>query len=114
MSKSIIYKVSIYDSKESLQDNRMIGYQTQQGTPTYGNLEQLKTDVRQMVKEAGLDCKNFRLYWKDNAGDKIRDAFKKRNRNVGHCPKRWEGVQTGSQIFDLVQMGHRGVGGRGS
>ena len=72
MSKSIIYKVSIYDSKESLRDNRMIGYQTHQGTPTYGNLEQLKADVRQMVKDAGLDCKNFRLYWKDDVGDKIR------------------------------------------
>ena len=38
----------------------------------------------------------------------------KKNRNVGHCPKRWEGVQTRSQIFHIVQMGHRGVGGRGS
>ena len=29
-------------------------------------------------------------------------------------PKRWEEVPTGSQIFPNVQMGHRGVGGRGS
>ena len=29
---------------------------------------------------------------------------------MGHCPKRWEGVQTGSQIFHIVQMGHREVG----
>ena len=36
----------------------------------------------------------------------------KKNRNVGHCPKRWEGVKNGSQIFHIVQMGHRGVGGR--
>ena len=32
---------------------------------------------------------------------------------MGHCPKRWEGVQAGSQIFHNVQMGHIGVGGRG-
>ena len=38
---------------------------------------------------------------------------KKTNRNVGHCPKWWEGVQAGSQIFHNVQMGHIGVGGRG-
>ena len=37
----------------------------------------------------------------------------KKNRNVGHCPKRWEGVQTGSQIFHIVQMGHSWVGGMG-
>ena len=37
-----------------------------------------------------------------------------KNRNMGHCPKRWEGVPTGSQIFQNVQMGHGGVGGRGS
>ena len=29
---------------------------------------------------------------------RLRDAFKKKkkNRNMGHCPKRWEGVPTGS------------------
>ena len=32
----------------------------------------------------------------------FRDVFKKKkNRNVGHCPKRWEGVQTGSQISEM-------------
>ena len=29
---------------------------------------------------------------------------------MGHCPKRWEGVTTRSQIFQNVQMGHRGEG----
>ena len=39
---------------------------------------------------------------------------KEKNRNIGHRPKRWEGVPTVSQIFQSVQMGHKGVGGRGS
>ena len=39
---------------------------------------------------------------------------KKKNKNGGHFPKRGGGAPAGSQIFLNVQMGHRGVGGRGS
>ena len=63
----------------------------------------VSNDCGELVKARGL------------TEDDIRDAFKiKKNRNMGHCPKRWEGVKTGSQIFHIVQMGHKGVGGRGS
>ena len=33
--------------------------------------------------------------------------------NMGQCPKRWEGVPTGSQIFQNVQLGHRREEGGG-
>ena len=55
-----------------------------------------------------LDAQSVGL--KGQGEHSLRDAFKKQN--MGHCPKRWEGVQTGSQIFHIVQMGHKGVGGR--
>ena len=36
---------------------------------------------------------------------------KNNNQTYEHRSKRWEGVLPGSKSFQIVQMGHRGVGG---
>ena len=60
-------------------------------------LEKEITDKNKAIDEAKKN--NLAL------SKKVRDALKK-TRNMEHCPKRWEGVQTESRIFHIVQMGH--------
>ena len=71
--------------------------------------------LRNLKRRRGTLCeivKNKVIYFSQFSYKQFRDALKKTE--MWDIVPKGGRVQTGSQIFHIVQMGHRGVGGRGS